>query len=209
MHPQPAAGEIHEDQLLNFIVNQLTVGFELNLGANADLTPRDFWQAVVGACIDGTAVSTLCASSQATYSANVILYHLRTKVDLETLDSVGTMLLQRNTIDRLPDEAEFVVDLHLRPYYGDEAETDGLYHAEAKVGTTAFHDYATLYARVRNKRYTVAIRRVTNGERPVRCSPSFSPSLRSWKQRSERSTSTGSSTIAAVWRSSNATTLPP
>jgi hypothetical protein len=74
------------------------------------------------------------------------------------------MLLQRNTIDRLPDEAEFVVDLHLRPYYGDEAETDGLYHAEAKAGTTAFHAYATLYTRVRNKRYTVAIRRVPDGD---------------------------------------------
>ncbi|MFT4921746.1 MAG: hypothetical protein ACI8XM_000952 [Haloarculaceae archaeon] len=41
-----------------------------------------------------------------------------------------------------------VVDFHLRPYYGDEDETDGLYYNEAKRGTTAFHAYATLYARV-------------------------------------------------------------
>ena len=39
---------------------------------------------------------------------------------------------------------ENVVDLHLRPYYGDEDETDGLYYNEAKDGTTAFHAYATL-----------------------------------------------------------------
>jgi len=48
---------------------------------------------------------------------------------------------------------EVCADLHLRPYYGDEDDTDGLYHSEAKRGTTSFHAYATLYARVRNKRY--------------------------------------------------------
>jgi hypothetical protein len=31
---------------------------------------------------------------------------------------------------------EVVADLHLRPYYGDEDDTDGLYHSEAKAGTT-------------------------------------------------------------------------
>jgi len=37
---------------------------------------------------------------------------------------------------------EILVDLHLRPYYGDEDETDSLYYSEAKAGTTAFHAYA-------------------------------------------------------------------
>ena len=46
---------------------------------------------------------------------------------------------------------EVVADLHLRPYYGDEDKTDDLYHSEAKRGTTAFHAYATLCARVKNK----------------------------------------------------------
>jgi len=46
---------------------------------------------------------------------------------------------------------EVCADLHLRPY-GDEDDTDGLYHSVAKRGTTAFHAYATLYARVKNKR---------------------------------------------------------
>jgi len=55
-------------------------------------------------------------------------------------------------------------DLHLRPYYGDEDDTDGLYHSVAKRGTTAFHAYATLYARVKNKRYTLAVRRLKDGD---------------------------------------------
>jgi len=41
---------------------------------------------------------------------------------------------------------EVCADLHLRLYYGDEDDTDGLYHSVAKRGTTAFHAYATLRA---------------------------------------------------------------
>jgi len=59
---------------------------------------------------------------------------------------------------------EVCADLHLRAYYGDEDDTDGLYHSQAKRGTTAFHAYATLYARVKNKRYTLAVRRLTDGD---------------------------------------------
>jgi hypothetical protein len=40
---------------------------------------------------------------------------------------------------------EVYADLHLRPYYGDEDDTDGLYHSEAKRGTTAFHAYVILF----------------------------------------------------------------
>jgi len=46
----------------------------------------------------------------------------------------------------LPEQVEVCADLHLRPYYGDEDDTDGLYHSVAKRGTTAFHAYATLRA---------------------------------------------------------------
>jgi len=41
----------------------------------------------------------------------------------------------------LPEQVEVCADLHLR-LYGDEDDTDGLYHSVAKRGTTAFHAYA-------------------------------------------------------------------
>ena len=93
-----------------------------------------------------------------------MLYHVRTKFDLEQLKRVSNTLLRTEIRELLPSEVELVVDFHLRPYYGDEDETEGLYHSEAKAGTTAFHAYATLYARVRHKRYTLAVRRVTDGD---------------------------------------------
>ena len=161
---QQADGQIHEDQLLNFLVNTLTGAFTLNLGENADIDPDDIFEVLVGACADGTSVSTLCENSEDAPSGTDVLHHLRTKFDFDTVASIGNLLLQRDVLELLSEQVEVVVDLHLRPYYGDEDDTDGLYHSEAKNGTTAFHAYATLYARVRNKRYTLAVRRLEDGD---------------------------------------------
>ena len=162
--PKQADDEIHEDQLLNFLVNTLTGAFSLDIGENADLDAEDIFEVLVGACADGTSISELCDVSEDAPPATNILYHLRTKFDFDTVELIGNSLLQRDVLELLPEQVEVVIDLHLRPYYGDEDETDGLYHSEAKDGTTAFHAYATLYARVRSKRYTLAVRRLTDGD---------------------------------------------
>jgi hypothetical protein len=59
-HNQQADGEIHEDQLLNFLVNTLTGAFGLTLGENADIDLEDIYEVLVGATTDGTSISTLC-----------------------------------------------------------------------------------------------------------------------------------------------------
>jgi hypothetical protein len=161
---QQADSAIHEDQLLNFLVNTLTGAFGISIAGNGDIDPEDIYEVLVGATADGTSISTLCERGQDSYSGNDILYHLRTKFDLDTVSSVGNTLLRQYTLEMLPEQVEIVVDFHLRPYYGDEDETEDLYYSEAKRGTTAFHAYATLYARVKNKRYTLAVRRVTHGD---------------------------------------------
>ena len=50
---QQADDEIHEEQLLNFLVNTLTDAFSLNLGENAEIDPDDIFEVLVGACADG------------------------------------------------------------------------------------------------------------------------------------------------------------
>jgi hypothetical protein len=144
-----ADNEIHEDQLLNFLVNALTGAFGISIAGNGDIEPEDIYEVLVGATADGTSISTLCERSEDSYSGNDILYHLRTKFDLDTVRSVGNTLLREYTLEMLPEQVEIVVDFHLRPYYGDEDETDSLYYSEAKRGTTAFHAYATLLRRRR------------------------------------------------------------
>ena len=160
INPEQADGSIHEDQILNFLVNSLDEEVALDLGANAELTPEDIYEVLVGATADETSISALCEKSTDAPHPNSVLYHLREKFDVDAVERTGNTLLQTNTLDMLPEQVEVVADLHLRPYYGDEDATDGLYHSEAKRGTTAFHAYATLYARVRNKRYTLAVRRL-------------------------------------------------
>ncbi|QLH81967.1 ISH3 family transposase [Halosimplex pelagicum] len=163
-HQQQADSEIHEDQLLNFLVNRLDEEVSLNLANNAEIDVADIYEVLVGATADGTSISTLCNASEDSPSANTILYHLRTKFEPERLERVANTLLRRDIVELLPEQVEVCADLHLRPYYGDEDDTDALYRSEAKRGTTAFHAYATLYARVRNKRYTLAVRRLEDGD---------------------------------------------
>ena len=90
---QQAADEIHEDQLLNFLVNTLTGVFSLTLGENAEISPEDIFEVLVGACADGTSISALCENSEDTPSGTDVLYHLRTKFDFDTVASVGNFLL--------------------------------------------------------------------------------------------------------------------
>lgn len=47
--PKQADGEIHEDQLLNFLVNALTGAFNLDIGENADFDAEDIFEVLVGA----------------------------------------------------------------------------------------------------------------------------------------------------------------
>ena len=51
-----ADGEIHEDQLLNFLVNRLDEEVSLSLANNAEITAEDIYEVLVGACADGTSV---------------------------------------------------------------------------------------------------------------------------------------------------------
>ncbi|UOO97065.1 ISH3 family transposase (plasmid) [Halococcus dombrowskii] len=166
MEANQAASELTEDQVLNFLVNTLDEEIDIELGENADIDSEDIWDVLVGATADEDSVSHLCEISEDSPHGNTILHHLRTKFELSELERVGKTLIQQDILELLPDRpVEVVADLHLRPYYGEEYESkDELYNSLAKAGTTTFHGYATLYARVRNKRYTLAVRRLTDGD---------------------------------------------
>ena len=166
MRPNQAANELTEDQVLNFLVNTLDGEIDIDLGENAEIDSEDIWDVLVGATADEDSVSHLCDVSKESPHGNTVLYHLRTKFELAELERVGETLVQQDILALLPDRpVEVVCDLHLRPYYGEEFDSvEELYESLAKSGTTTFHGYATLYARVRDKRYTLAVRRLTRGD---------------------------------------------
>jgi len=120
---QQTDNELHEDQLLNFLVNRLDEDVSLGLANNAEINAEDIYKVHIGATADGTSISALCNSSDDSPSANTILYHLRTKFELEWLEQVANTLLSRDIVELLPAQVEVCADLHLRPYYGDEDDT--------------------------------------------------------------------------------------
>jgi hypothetical protein len=82
MHAQPAADELHEDQLLNFLVNAFEQEVALDIGNNAEVDAADIYDVLVGACADWTSISILCENSDDAPHENTVLYHLREKLEL-------------------------------------------------------------------------------------------------------------------------------
>ena len=110
LRPRQADGEIHEDQPLNFVVNTLDEEVDLGLADNAEIEAEDIYEVLVGACADGTLVSELCGTSKDSPHQNTILYHLREKFDLMSVEQVGNALLQKDVLEVLPEQVEVVSD---------------------------------------------------------------------------------------------------
>ena len=162
MHSTPADNELKEEHLLNFVVNNLDEELPIDLGENVETTTEELYEVLAGASAGGTSINQICETTDESPHANTVRGYLTDQFDLDAVESVGDTLLQRDTLETLPDRpVEVCTDLHLDPYYGDEEETEALYSSKAKRGTTSFHAYATLYVRVRNKRYTLAVRPLT------------------------------------------------
>ena len=145
--------QIEEEHLLNFVVNSLNEELPINLGEDVEVSTEDLYEVLAGASASGTSVNHICETTEDSPHANTVRGYLTDQFDLDTVEQVGDTLLQQDTVETLPDRpVEVVADLHLNPYYGNEDEIEALYSSLAKRGTTSFHAYATLYARVRNKR---------------------------------------------------------
>jgi len=125
---------------------------------------------LVGACADRTLyLSTLCASSQNSPAGNTVLYHLRTKFEPEQqLERVIT-LLRKDLDELLPERVEVCADLHLPA----TTVTKTTHRRPLSLGSEAWNHCVPrlypLYARVKNKRYTLAVRRLKDGDTAKWC----------------------------------------
>jgi len=163
--PTQADSEIEEEHLLNCVVNSPDEELAIDLGENVEVTTETLYEVPAGASAGGTSINHVCETTDDSPHANTVRGHLTDQFELDSVEAVGAHSCNEILFETLPDRpVEVVADLHLDPYYGDEDETEALYSSQAKRGTTAFHAYATLYARVRNKRYTLAVRQLVAGE---------------------------------------------
>jgi putative transposase len=75
-------------------------------------------------------------------------------------------LLRRDVLTLIKDKwVRLIIDFTNIPYYGSEMKDPSeIRKSKAKSGTSKFHAYMTIYAVVRNHRYTIAIRYIRRKE---------------------------------------------
>jgi hypothetical protein len=136
----------------------------LPLSMPGAIRSRDLMQVLVFAAAARLSVHQACDQLERAPSAPTVLGTLACQLsDLDGLEGHVNALLARLIPKGLGKRGRQVaLDLIALPYHGtvDEAHRDEVCRSKAKGGTTHFFTYATAYAVVRGRRYTLAICRV-------------------------------------------------
>jgi putative transposase len=125
---------------------------------------RDLWRVLVFAAASKLSVHHACHLLESAPSGPTVLGTLAHQLaDLDALEGHANDLLARLIPKGLGKRGRCVaIDLIALPYHGTVAEAhhDEVCRSNAKSGTTHFVTYATAYAVVRGRRYTLAMCRV-------------------------------------------------
>jgi hypothetical protein len=136
----------------------------LPLNMPGAIASRDLLRVLVFAAASRLSVHQACDQLERAPSGPTVLGNLsRQFSDLDALEGHVNDLLARLIPKGLGKRGRRVaVDLVALPYHGtvDEAHHDEVCRSKAKGGTTHFFTYATAYAVVRGRRYTLAMCRV-------------------------------------------------
>jgi len=147
-----ADGEIHEDQLLNFLVNRLDEEVSLSLANNAEITAEDIIEVLVGACADGDlCLYALCVEPELTRWEHGPLPS-STKFEPERLERVANTPLRKDPMNCSPNRWRSAQTSTCGPTTVTKTTQTALI-----TGSEAWNHcvprLATLYARVKNKRW--------------------------------------------------------
>ena len=114
MHSTPADNELKEEHRLNFVVNSLDEELSLDLVDNVEVTTEKLYEVLAGASTGGTSINHICETTEDSPHANTVRGHLTDQFDLDSVESVGDTLLQRDTRETLPDRPVEVCPLTRR-----------------------------------------------------------------------------------------------
>jgi hypothetical protein len=144
-----------------FTINTLD---SLPLNMPGAIESRDLWRVLVFAAASRLSVHQACDQLEGAPSGPTVLGTLASQgSDLDALEGQVNELLAKLIPKGLGKRGRRVaVDVVALPYHGsvDEAHQDEICRSKAKGGTTHFFTYATAYAVVRGRRYTLAMCRV-------------------------------------------------
>jgi hypothetical protein len=152
---------LKSQDVYTFTINTLAA---LPLSMPGAIQSRDLVRVLVFAAASRLSVHQACDQLERAPSGPTVLGNLSSQCsDLDALEGHLNDLLARLLPKGLGKRGRRVaVDLVALPYHGtvDEAHHDEVCRSKAKCGTTHFFTYATAYAVVRGRRYTLAMCRV-------------------------------------------------
>jgi hypothetical protein len=152
---------LQSQDVYKFTINTLDT---LPLHMPGAIQSRDLLRVLVFAAASNLSVHQACDQLERAPSGPTVLGTLADQLgDLEALEGQVNDLLARLIPNGLGKRGRRVaIDLIALPYHGTVAEShqDEVCRSKAKCGTTHFFTYATAYAVIRGRRYTLAICRV-------------------------------------------------
>jgi hypothetical protein len=158
MYPQYT---LQSADVYTFTINTLDT---LPLEMPGAIESRDLLRVLVFAAASGLSVHQACEQLERAPSGPTVLGNLASQFsDLDALENRLNDLLATLIPKGLGKRGRRIaIDLMALPYHGtvDEAHQDEVCRSKAKSGTTHFFTYATAYAVVRGRRYTLAMCRV-------------------------------------------------
>jgi putative transposase len=158
MYPQYT---LQSADVYNFTINTLDT---LPLNMPGAIESRDLLRVLVFAAASRLSVHQACEQLERAPSGPTVLGTLASQFsDLDALENRLNDLLARLIPKGLGKRGRRIaIDLIALPYHGtvDDAHRDEVCRSKAKGGTTHFFTYATAYAVVRGRRYTLAMCRV-------------------------------------------------
>ena len=120
---------------------------------------------VILASVQRSSIDDICSYLDDAMNARTARYYL-SWLNLEKIEKGMNELLRRDILPLIKDKwVRLAVDFTNIPYYGKEMKDESeIRKSKAKDGTSKFHAYLTIYAVVRNHRYTIALKYIRRKE---------------------------------------------
>jgi hypothetical protein len=138
-----------------------------------ECTTDDLYQVLLGASVECSTIEAVCQELVGTPVGNTVRGYLNEQLcveELPILEDQFNQALAAQLPQRIGRKLRvLVMDLHDRPYYGKIKQEEGLWvRGRARDGTTRFYRIATAYVAIKGLRFTLAIRFVLPGDKPIK-----------------------------------------
>ncbi|MEM1280250.1 MAG: ISH3 family transposase [Cyanobacteria bacterium P01_H01_bin.152] len=154
-----------DEQTLTAAVDTLSA--HLNLETQGAMSCTTLYEVLIWAASRGDSIEHASEMLEGVPSGNGIRYHLSKLEDMSQLEAQLNQALQAQLPSQIINRRQrLAIDLHLIPYYGKASDVEGLYvyRSAAKLGTTRFFAYASVYVIRAEQRVTLAVHAVPQGE---------------------------------------------